>query len=194
MNRYLLALIGLFLLPSCVVPAQTALKTYTVNVGSTYAEPSIVKSAGDTVQFWFKLTSDWAQLYNSTDNSTHKICGVRDFLGRNSLRLGVRRASTQRNGLIAVPYTHNDSKIDYTAFKDPSGKLVLIQFDSLYFCRINSVSGGWKIDIFDARMNLICTTTKPISISSYGRIVSGTYVEVGSSPSPWKIRTLIELK
>lgn len=192
MKRSLLALIGLFLFASC--SAQTGLKTYTVNAGSTYATPSIVRYAKDTVQFWFKLTTDWSQLYLSQDNSTHKICGVRDFLGRNSLRLGVRRATTQRNGLVAVPYTHNDSKIDYTAFKDSLGRNVFIQFDSLYYCRINAVQGGWKIDLFDARMKLLCTATKPISISSTGRIVSGTYIEVGSEPCPWNIRTLIELK
>lgn len=192
MKHILIALFGLFLLASC--QAQTGLKTYTVKAGTTYATPSITKTAKDTVQFWFKLTSDWNQLYLSTDNSTHKIAGVRDFLGRNSLRLGIRRAATQRNGLIAIPYSHKDGIFDYSAFKDTLGRLVLLQYDTLYFCRINSVSGGWKIDLFDSCMKLICTSTKPISISSFGRIVSGTYVEVGSSPSPWTIRTLIEIK
>ncbi len=186
--------IAALLLQSCVVPAQSSMKLYTVPVGGTYAEPSIARYAGDTVQFWFKLTPDWAQLYNSSDNSTHKICGARDFLGRNSLRLGVRRAPTQRNGLIAVPYSHQDSKVDYTAFKGADGKTVLLQYDTTYFCRINSVKGGWKIELFNTRMQLLCTATKPISLSSTGRIVSGTYIEVGDKPSPWTIRTWIELK
>ena len=186
--------IVIFLLCLSSCKAQTSLTTYTVNAGSTYATPSIQRPAKDTVKFWFRLNPDWSQLYLSQDNSTHKICGVSDLFGRNSLRLGVRRATTERNGLVAVPYTHKSGKIDYTAFKDSLGRNVFISYDSLYYCKVYKVATGWCIDLFDSRMNLLCSATKPITISALGRYVSGTYIEVGSSPSPWTIRTEIELK
>lgn len=184
--------IFLFCLTSC--KAQTSLTTYTVSAGSTYATPSIQRPAKDTVKFWFRLNADWSQLYLSHDNSTHKICGVSDLLGRNSLRLGVRRATTQRNGLVAVPYTHKSGKIDYTAFKDSLGHSVFISYDSLYYCKVYKVATGWRIDLLDARLSMLCSAVKPIYVSLIGRYVSGTYIEVGSSPSPWTIHTEIEVK
>ena len=193
-----LLLIGMFamflislLFQSC--NGQPVMKTYTVSAGSSYASPSIVKFAGDVVSFSFVLTKDWAQLYQSTDNSTHKICGVRDFLGSNSLRLGVRRAPTQQNGLIAIPYTHSGGTIEYTPFKGGNGKNVILMFDTTYRCTVYKTGDEWRIDLMTAGGVLIATATKRITIKEFGRIVSGTYIEVGDQPSPWTIRTLIGL-
>lgn len=191
-----LAILGLFtaflvslLFQSC--QGQTPMKTYTVTAGSTYATPSITRYAGDTLTFDFILTRDWSQLYNSQDNSTHKICGIRDFMGLNSLRLGVRRAPQQQNGLVAVPYTHNNGTVDYTAFKTAAGKPLLLQFETTYRCTVYKTGGGWQISVFSKEGALLATATKNITIRSLGRIVSGTYIEVGDQPSPWTIRTQI---
>ena len=162
--------------------------TYTVKKGETYCTPDISGGVGERLDFYFVLDSTWKQLYLNPDNSTHKICGVSDLFGRNSIRIGVRRADRERNGLIAVPYIHNKGKIDYTAFKDSTGANVLLTYGVKYFCQIKSIGNAWSITIYQGQKKIAYSIAQ-ISISPIGRRLSGVYIEVGSSPSLWDIRT-----
>ena len=166
--------------------------TYTVHNGETYCTPKISGGVSERLDFYFVLDSTWKQLYLNPDNSTHKICGVSDLFGRNSLRLGVRRADRERNGLIAVPYIHNQGKIDYTAFKDSIGANVLLTYGVKYFCQIKKIGNAWQISVYQGQTKIAYAIAQ-INISPIGRRLSGVYIEVGSSPSLWDIRTDIAI-
>lgn len=183
--RYLLILL---LFSSC---ANSQVTTYTVHKGQTYCEPSIGGGAGEKLGFFFTLKKSWSQLYENTDNSTHKISGISDLFGRNSIRLGVRRADTFKDGLIACPYIHNGGKFTYTAFKDSTGKNLLLKYEIRYFCQISKIGNAWSITIYEGQ-NKIAYSIAQINISAIGRRRSGMYVEVGSGPSLWDIQTEIE--
>ena len=183
--RYLLILL---LFSSCTSGQVT---TYTVHKGKTYCEPSISGQAGEKLGFFFTLKKSWSQLYENTDNSTHKISGVSDLFGRNSIRLGVRRADTVKDGLIACPYLHNQGKFTYTAFKDSTGKNLLLQYEVRYFCQIKKIGNAWDITLYNGTVKIGYSVAQ-INISAIGRRLSGMYVEVGSGPSLWDIQTEIE--
>lgn len=180
--RYLLILL---LFSSCTSGQVT---TYTVHKGETYCTPTISGTCGEKLEYYFRLDSTWSQLYQSPDNSTHKICGVSDIFGRNSLRLGVRRADRERNGLIACPYIHNRGQIVYTAFKDSTGVNLLLKYNVKYFCSIKKIGNAWSITLYEGQTKIAYSVAQ-INISSIGRRLSGVYVEVGSGGSLWDIRT-----
>lgn len=186
--RTILLLLSLFLC-SCSAPAQVT--TYTVHKGKTYCEPSISGQAGEKLGFFFTLKKSWSQLYENPDNSTHKIAGISDLFGRNSIRLGVRRADTFKEGLITCPYIHNQGKFSYTAFKDSTGKNLLLQYEVRYFCQIKKIGNAWDITLYNGTTKIAYSVAQ-INISSIGRRLSGMYVEVGSGPSLWDIQTEIE--
>lgn len=169
------------------------MKTYTVYKGQTYAQPSLTGSVGDRLTFDFILDYTWLQLYQNEDNSTHKICGVSDLFGKNSVRMGVRRADKKVDSLVAVPYIHNKGVIDYAPFRDLSGRIVKITWGVKYRCYISKVSNGWKIELwnYDKETKLAeCIT--PISISTIRRL-SAMYIQVGSQPSLWTISTQMQI-
>jgi hypothetical protein len=184
--RYLLILL---LFSSCTSGQVT---TYTVHKGKTYCEPSISGQAGEKLGFFFTLKKSWSQLYENTDNSTHKISGVSDLFGRNSIRLGVRRADTFKDGLIACPYIHDRGKFTYTAFKDSTGKNLLLKYETRYYCQISKIGNAWSITLYEGQTKIAYSVAQ-INISPIGRRRSGMYVEVGSGPSLWDIQTEIEL-
>lgn len=188
MKNLLLLLTLLF--SSCTNAQQWT--TYTVHKGETYCTPNISGGVGERLDFYFVLDSTWKQLYLNPDNSTHKICGVSDLFGRNSLRLGVRRADRDRNGLIAVPYVHNRGVIDYTAFKDSLGGNLLLKYNTKYFCQIKKIGNAWSMTLYEGQKKIAYSIAQ-INISSIGRRLSGVYIEVGSSPSLWDIRTDIAI-
>ena len=185
MIRTILLLLSLFF-SSCTNAQQWT--TYTVHKGETYCTPTISGGIGEKLDFYFVLDSTWRQLYLNPDNSTHKICGVSDLFGRNSLRLGVRRADRERNGLIAVPYIHDRGKFSYTAFKDSTGANVLLTYGVKYFCQIKSIGNAWSITIYQGQKKIAYSIAQ-INISPIGRRLSGVYIEVGSVGSLWDIRT-----
>ena len=179
-------LILLLLFSSC--KAQT-MKTYWVYKGNTYCTPKISGTVGNSLSADVIIGDDWRQLYSSPDNSTHKIIGISDLFGNNSIRLGVRRADTNKEGLIAVPYIHNKGKIQYTPFKTATGNL-LLKYGTLYHIEIIKVAEGWKISIYENGL-LLSDYIAPITISSVGRRLSGMYVEVGSGASLWNVSAQI---
>ena len=186
--RTILLLLSFFLC-SCSSPAQVT--TYTVHKGKTYCEPSIGGQAGEKLSFYFTLKKSWSQLYSNPDNSTHKIAGISDLFGRNSIRLGVRRADTFKEGLIACPYIHNQGKFTYTAFKDSTGKNLVLQYEVRYLCLIKKIGNAWDITLYNGQTKIAYSVAQ-INIYSIGRRLSGMYVEVGSGPSLWDIQTEIE--
>lgn len=162
--------------------------TYTVHKGEMYCTPKISGGVSERLDFYFVLDSTWKQLYLNPDNSTHKICGVSDLFGRNSLRLGVRRSDRERNGLIACPYIHDRGKFTYTAFKDSLGGNLLLKYNTKYFCQIKSIGNAWSITIYQGQKKIAYSIAQ-INISPIGRRLSGVYIEVGSVGSLWDIRT-----
>lgn len=166
--------------------------TYTVHKGETYCTPTISGGIGEKLDYYFVLDSTWNQLYQSPDNSTHKVCGISDLFGRNSLRLGVRRADRERNGLIACPYIHDRGKIVYTAFKDSLGGNLLLKYNTKYFCSIKKIGNAWSISLYEGQTKIAYSIAQ-INISSIGRRLSGVYIEVGSVGSLWDIRTDIAI-
>ena len=188
MIRTILLLLSLFL--SSCTNGQTW-TTYTVQKGETYCTPTISGTVGEKLEYYFRLDSTWSQLYQSPDNSTHKVCGISDLFGRNSIRLGVRRAETVKEGLIACPYIHDRGKFTYTAFKDSTGKNLLLKYETRYYCQISKIGNAWDITLYNGTVKIAYSVAQ-INISPIGRRRSGMYVEVGSGPSLWDIQTEIE--
>jgi hypothetical protein len=165
--------------------------TYVINKGSKYPSPRMIGTCGERLEFDFILNESWNQLYLDPDNSTHKICGVSDLFGSNSMRLGVRRRPEPIEGLVAVPYLHIKGKIDYGNFDNR----IILLYKQRYKCIIQKVSNYWTMKLFQVLGNtsiLIATCNDAMSIGWPYRL-SGTYIEVGSAPSKWTIKTEIEI-
>lgn len=166
--------------------------TYTVYKGQKYPSPKIWGSVGDQLEFDFILDQSWNQLYSNVDNSTHKICGVSDLFGNNSIRLGVRRRPEPIDGLVAVPYLHVNGKIVYGQFDNR----VILLYNQKYKVLITRIDSNlWLTKLYQMVGNtsiLLATCNHVISISSPRRL-SGIYIEVGSQPSLWDIKTEIEI-
>lgn len=190
--KKLLLILTLFF-SSCSVGQN--LTSYTVYAGKSFPEPSLTGSVGNTLEAYVYIDYTWNQIYLSTDNSTHKIIGVSDLLGKNSLRLGVRRSPNQADGLVAVNYYHKNGKFYYPALKDSLGKPLILKYETGYYIRINKENNIWKMELYEDSMEnkLLSSATDSISISSFGRRLQGPYIEVGSSPSPWTIITKIKI-
>lgn len=167
---------------------------YVVHVGDNYPTPRISGGVGNYLEFRFSLADNWSQLYTLTDNSTHKIMGVSDLFGSNSMRLGVRRAPLNQPGVVAVNYTHVKSKVGYPAIKDDDGKAVILHYYTVYTCRIFQAGSKWEIQVWlDGKLLGKLDTVMSIPTNIVGRRLSGIYVEVGSSPSPFELNTSIEI-
>lgn len=189
--KILLLTLALFI-SSCSIGQNFT--TYTVYAGQTYPDPSLTGPVKDTLEVFIKLDTTWNQLYLSEDNSTHKITGVSDLLGRNSLRLGVRRALTKTNGLVAVNYYHKSGNFYYPALKDSANKNFILKYNTVYFIRVCKNASNWILEIYDSTKTYkLASAVDYITISSLGRRIQGPYIEVGSSPSPWTIKTDIQI-
>ena len=166
--------------------------TYTVKKGQKYPTQRLWGVVGDRLEFDFILQDSWNQLYLSEDNSTHKICGVSDLFGKNSIRLGVRRRPEPIDGLVAVPYLHINGKIVYGQFDNR----VILLYKQKYKCLHTRIDNKlWIMKLFQVVGNtsiLLATWEHEMSISSPRRL-SGPYIEVGSQPSLWDIKTEIEI-
>lgn len=166
--------------------------TYLIKKGQKYPTPRLWGSVGDRLEFDFILDESWNQLYSNVDNSTHKICGVSDLFGNNSIRLGVRRRPEPIDGLVAVPYLHVNGKIVYGQFDNR----VILLYNQKYKVLITRVNSNlWLTKLYQMVGNtpiLLATCNHVISISSPRRL-SGIYIEVGSQPSLWDIKTEIEI-
>lgn len=166
--------------------------TYLIKKGQKYPTPRLWGSVGDRLEFDFILQDSWNQLYSNVDNSTHKICGVSDLFGNNSIRLGVRRRPEPIDGLVAVPYLHVNGKIVYGQFDNR----VILLYNQKYKVLITRVNSNlWLTKLYQMVGNtpiLLATCNHVISISSPRRL-SGIYIEVGSQPSLWDIKTEIEI-
>lgn len=173
-------------------------KTYTIKKGCKQPMPPIMGLAGERLLFSFILDQSWLQLYESLDDSTHKILGISDLLGNNSLRLGVRRKLANKpDSLIAVAYQHINGKFYYPAIK-LNGVNFELKPDIIYNCIIekNQDTGYYQISLnntlYQISLNDTLTETK-VKIAPFGRRLSGLYVEVGSAPSRWDITTTISI-
>jgi hypothetical protein len=151
----------------------------------------MIGTCGERLEFDFILDESWNQLYLDADNSTHKICGVSDLFGSNSMRLGVRRRPEPIEGLVAVPYIHVKGKIIYGSLDSR----IILKYGKKYKCIIQKVSNFWKMQLFEVINNtpiLLANCDYGMSIGWPYRL-SGTYIEVGSAPSKWTIKTEIEI-
>lgn len=166
--------------------------TYLVKKGQKYPTPRLWGTVGDRLEFDFILDESWNKLYSNIDNSTHKICGVSDLFGSNSIRLGVRRRPEPVEGLVAVPYLHVNGKIVYGQFDNR----VILLYKTQYKVLITRIDSNlWVTKLFQVVGNtliLLATCNHVMSISSPRRL-SGVYIEVGSQPSLWDIKTEIEI-
>jgi len=92
---------------------------------------------------------------------------------------------------VACPYIHDRGKLTYTAFKDSSGKALILRYNVKYFCSIKKIGNAWSITLYEGQTKIAYSVAQ-INISAIGRRLSGMYVEVGSGPSLWDIQTEIE--
>lgn len=159
--------------------------TVTVLKGEKYGHPFSRTACGESIEFYFRLSDDWMGLYNYSDNSTHKICGISDLLGLYSVRVGIRRKQVEANSFALVAYTHNFGKTAYP-------RMCNIKTGEIYYCKIYKNSMGlYSIDVY------LVLADRSILLTSYPTIVSkivfprlsGTYVEFGSKASPLDLKT-----
>lgn len=169
-------------------------KSYIVHVGDNESTPLLTGKVGTYYEFNFILDKSWNQLYQLPDNSTHKVTGVSDTFGKNSIRLGVRRSPNALDGIIAVCYGHVNGKISYPAIKDPNGKPVLLHYDQEYNCKIYQ-SGQYWFMVVSAFGIPLGTASLQVNIPSglFGRRLSGIWVEIASDPSPFEIKTDVNI-
>jgi hypothetical protein len=170
---------------------------YIVKKGSRRSKPRIskwcVKANG--LQVTFKMGESFSQLYKSEDRSTHKIIGLSDLLGRNSIRLGFRRALTNAftNQFVPVAYLHIDGKIFY-----PKIDGVTLETGKIYqaFFYINARTGCYDINL--CKVNEWGTILQSadyqtlVKIDSSCKRLQGIYVEVGSKASLWDLDMEVE--
>jgi hypothetical protein len=153
--------------------------TIVCTTASPYGFPKLSGKVSGRVEFFFRLHENWKVLYDQPNNNTHKVAGVSDLLGRNSLRLGVRKSGNidhRERGLIPVAYSHIDGKRAWPAIKTPEGKQIFIEYGTMYFCRIARLDNGWLISLYTSYKVFIGSAFSPVSITWYPRM-SGTYVE-----------------
>jgi hypothetical protein len=164
--------------------------TYLNNSSSPYCSPSMGGSVGDRLEFSFILDKSWKQLYNRDKSESHKIAGVSDLLGNNSLRLGVRRKpKLVVDGLVAVMYLHINGKTTYPAInKFGTSNALILAYDKEYNCKIYKRGINWVIEIYEGYI-LIGASTVELSISSLFRRLSGIYIE----PAIYSITTYLKI-
>jgi len=167
--------------------------TYINNTLSCYCNPSMGGSVGDFLEFNFILDNSWEQLYTREKNETHKISGVSDLLGNNSMRLGVRRKSkAYANGLMAIMYLHINGLTTYPLInKIGTTQSMVLAYDTEYKCRIwldSTVKNLWHIQLYEGGI-LIGESSATVGISSMFRRLSGIYIE----PALFTITTYLKI-
>jgi hypothetical protein len=167
--------------------------TYLNNSSSPYCSPSMGGSVGDRLEFSFILDKSWGQLYTRDKSESHKIAGVSDLLGNNSLRLGVRRKpKLVVDGLVAVMYLHKNGVTTYDPiYKLGSYTALILNYDKEYSCRIwldPIIENKWHIQVYEGLV-LIGESAAIVSISSLFRRLSGIYIE----PAIYSITTYLKI-
>ncbi len=169
---------------------------YIIKKGSRTSSPSIsnwcVKA--NTLTARFKLGASFSQLYEVADNSTHKIIGLADLLGRNSIRMGFRRKPTNDfiDEFVPVAYLHIDGKIQY-----PKIPGMILKIGKTYEVSIYKNVLGY----YDIKIDELDEFNYPIKTAQYLSLVQlptgckrlqGIYVEVGSKSSLWNLDMEVE--
>lgn len=167
---------------------------YQITEGGKYCDPCVCMSGSAPVEFNFRLSYGWDRLLNYEDGSTHKIAGISDLLGSNSVRLGVRNAYNKVKGAHMwrpVLYTHKNGHISYPYIPN-----MWIRADgSVYNVKIEkTVDGFWRMDIIDTKYEysrVSAITGSQIKILLLPRL-QGPYIELGNDPSP--VTTITEIE
>ena len=172
------------------------MKQYIIKKGSRTSSPSISKLcvSGATLSARFTLGQSFTQLYELTDNSTHKIIGLSDLFGRNSIRMGFRRKPTNDfiDEFVPVAYLHQDGKTLY-----PKIPGMILKIGKTYEVTIYKNVLGY----YDIKLEELDAFNYPIKTAQYLSLVQlptgckrlqGIYIEVGSKPSPWNLDMEVE--
>jgi hypothetical protein len=169
---------------------------YIIKKGSRTSTPSISKWCikQNTLTARFKLGESFSQLYEVDDNSTHKIIGLSDLLGRNSIRMGFRRKPTADfiDEFVPVAYLHIDGKIQY-----PKIEGIILKIGKTYEVTIyKNVLGYYdiKLDALDDFGYVIHSTQylSLVQLPTSCKRLQGIYVEVGSKSSLWNLDMEVE--
>tara|TARA_R110000868_G_scaffold99064_1_gene272784 strand:- start:414 stop:944 length:531 start_codon:yes stop_codon:yes gene_type:complete len=164
---------------------------YIIKKGSRTSTPSIAKFCvkGATLSARFTLGLSFIQLYELTDNSTHKIIGLSDLFGKNSIRMGFRRSPSNKviDEFVPVAYLHQEGKTLYPKIEGMMLKIGKTYEVTFY----KNVLGYYdmKLDELD-QYNYVVKTVHALSLvqlSTGCKRLQGIYIEVGSKPSPWDL-------
>jgi hypothetical protein len=169
---------------------------YIIKKGLLTSSPSISKWCvkENTLTARFKLGESFTQLYEVTDNSTHKIIGLSDLFGRNSIRMGFRRKPTNDfiDEFVPVAYLHQEGKTLY-----PKIPGMILKIGKTYEVTIYKNVLGY----YDIKLDELDAFNYPIKTAQYLSLVQlptgckrlqGIYVEVGSKPSLWNLDMQLE--
>jgi hypothetical protein len=169
---------------------------YIIKKGSRTSSPSISKWCvnQNTLTARFKLGASFSQLYEVADNSTHKIIGLSDLLGRNSIRMGFRRKPTDtfKDEFVPVAYLHIDGKIQY-----PKIEGIILKTGKTYEVTIYKNAFGYydiKLNALDDYGYMIYSTQylSLVQLPSSCKRLQGIYIEVGSKSSLWNLDMELE--
>jgi len=169
---------------------------YIIKKGSRTSSPSISKWCVNqsSLTARFKLGESFSQLYEVADNSTHKIIGLSDLLGRNSIRIGFRRKPTNDfiYEFVPVAYLHIDGKIQY-----PKIEGIILKTGKTYEVTIyKNVLGYYdiKLDALDDFGYVIHSAQylSLVQLPTGCKRLQGIYVEVGSKSSLWNLDMEVE--
>jgi hypothetical protein len=167
------------------IVARLNKSTITVLKGERYGHPFSKNACGESIEFYFSLSDDWMGLYNYSDNSTHKICGISHLLGWDSVRVGVRRKKVEANSFALVACTHNFGMGEYS-------RMCNIKTGEIYYCKIFKNNDGFysvEVSLVLADRNILLTSyVTTVSKIIFPRL-SGTYVEFGSKASQLDLKT-----
>ncbi len=175
---------------------------YVIKKGTTTSIPTVSKFCvkENTLQIIFRLGESFSQLYENTDNSTHKLIGFSDLLGSNSLRLGVRRTSSLQiynpKEIVPVAYQHLGGKSLYPRV----GKFNL-EVKKLYQSIIfkNLTTKLYTINLQELNENRapigpVAEYPTLVNINTICKRLQGPWIEVGSQKSLWDLDFEMEYK
>lgn len=175
----------------------------TVFKDTNQGNPTLVETCKG-VQLIYELSfkEGWMELLALNNNSTHKLCGMSDFLGNNKVDLGIRRRENITDGepeWVFAPYVHRKGVIDYYpgqpmivvnlnhCYQVVIGKLIPPHPRKGYVLRVLDMHNGQvvEVEILDVEIKTTWLFLKPRT--------NGIWIEPGNGKSPCDVKTEVEI-
>lgn len=175
----------------------------TVFKDTNQGNPTLVETCkGVHLEYSISFEEGWMELLTLNNGSTHKLCGLSDFLGNNKVDLGIRRRQNITDGepeWVFVPYVHRKGVIDYY----PGQPICVVNLNRIYNVVIRKLISThpkkgyviilkdmlslvtWQTEIYDVEIKTTWLFLKPRT--------NGIWIEPGNGKSPCDVKTEVEI-